>query len=114
MNQKILFLHNVAIAIKTAQSGPFGEAFNCQIGIEVPLEQNERLRPVIKSIVGRLDHKALGVDLDLGIDLSGARLTRWLRDTIEQETGVLPVRVQILRGDGIGFTDSPQLVSELD
>lgn len=91
---------HLAIGRKTPQTrGRWGQGFNLLVEVEwtsVDVGHDERLREAL----GRIDHRSLGVDLDLGFPAEGAALAAWLA----RELGAGVARVTLLQGDGRGFS----------
>ena len=96
-----VYLRHLALAQKTTAAGsgsPFGQGFNYRLEVTVegaPLEFERRLEAVLTG----LDHKALGVDVELGFEPSTAALARFIAERLAPA----PVReVYLARGDGYG------------
>lgn len=105
MIEKIYFRNFISVAQKsTASSAQYGEGYNywVETGVKTPLRGDESLvQRKIKETVGRLDHKALGTDVDLGFDPTSVRLCEWLFEEIKRACAPEEVmEVRMLRGDG--------------
>ncbi len=104
MPQNYYFHQAVALSLKENNASPFGKAFNCKISVGVPLECHEKAERAFKAVVGQVDHQAIGLDVDLGIEPSFENLVRWIYSAFELELGQAPVEVILERGDSTTFS----------
>jgi hypothetical protein len=107
MNRTIFFRTAISVAQKTRESGSYGDGFNYHIEVGVSahlgLDENLILRQ-IASVTGELDHKALGIDFDLGQEPTSVFLTQWLEARLKTAIGGAYASVRLIRGDGAEFS----------
>jgi hypothetical protein len=107
MNQEIIFRKNIAVGQKSSEpSGPYGRGFNYVVEISFPLAPGFNSEPCLKAIddvLSAIDHKALGVDVDLGVEPTSFNLCKYIAEEIKQHFGQSPVSVKMIRGDGFTF-----------
>jgi len=86
----------MAIGQKTSSSkSPWGEGHNIRVDVGF-LEPNlEALDVVLKKV----DHRLLGVDVDLGVDPTLGALAEWIFSQLAESESVVDVR--LTRGDGL-------------
>lgn len=94
----------IALGQKTDHcSAQFGRGFNYHVEAGFP---PGNWAEVLDSVLSRLDHKALGVDFDLGVEPSSARVCDWIARELESKSGVR-VEVVLRRGDGLVVSSHP-------
>lgn len=106
MTTIIFFRRFIALGVKTkGSSSRFGEGHNFTIeaGFRVESKGDEaRLIASLDRVLARIDHRALGVDVDLGLDPVPSALAEWIfkeHHGAERETSLC--EVHMLRGDGL-------------
>jgi 6-pyruvoyl-tetrahydropterin synthase len=102
----ILYLnHFIAIGQKTkASSSGFGEGHNYMVEVGVAVQgalQVEVVKAKIGAVLNEIDHKALGVDVDLGVEPETSMLPKWIFERL-RKSGLSEIReVRMNRGDGM-------------
>jgi hypothetical protein len=105
---KVFLRKFIAIGQKTQEdTESFGRGFNYWVEVGFPLSETfDRLLAarVIDDVLGQIDHKALGVDVDLGINPTSQNLCVWIANEIacrwsSKQRDQLEIR--LLRGDGL-------------
>jgi hypothetical protein len=109
MNRTIFFKSHMSVAQKTRASGPYGDGFNYHVEVGIHshpgLDEKQIVRQ-IASVTSVLDHKALGVDFDLGQEPTGVALFLWLEDKLKSTLGLAFATLKLERGDGHEFTSA--------
>jgi hypothetical protein len=101
MKQEILLRKNISLGQKTSDSmGAFGDGFNYVVEAGFPLLNFDRVRAsvALEGALAKIDHKALGMDVDLGFEPTSEALVVFLAAEIERGYGLSSFR--LVRGDG--------------
>jgi hypothetical protein len=102
----ILFLiRSIAIGQKTQRSSSaFGEGHNINVhaGFRVQTGAEESaLNAALDKVLKAIDHRALGVDVDLGMDPELSNLAPWLLEKLHAEGAASACEIKLVRGDGL-------------
>lgn len=99
----VYFKKFIAVGQRThAMTSPFGEGHNIhvEVGFPLPLKLEEiALNAEMDRVLKEIDHRALGVDLDLGFEPETTALARWIFERLSATVAVADVR--LIRGDGL-------------
>jgi hypothetical protein len=104
MAAEIVYRQSISVAQKTKGTGPYGLGFNYVVEAAFALSQDfrgEDARSALEGALARIDHQALGVDLDLGFEPTSAQLCHYLRGEIEKNYAPGVLRLELRRGDGL-------------
>ena len=85
-------------------SSRFGEGHNFTVdaGFRVEAVSDEaRLNASLNKVLARIDHRALGVDVDLGLDPVPSALAEWIFKELRAEGESSACEIQMIRGDGL-------------
>ena len=106
MKRVSIFRRRLAIGRKTSRMAErWGQGANLGVEVHVALTGEAEREPAARAIgdaLREIDHRALGVDVDLGYEPSGANLARFLRDRLH--AGPPVVRIECRLGDGRSFS----------
>jgi 6-pyruvoyl-tetrahydropterin synthase len=100
----LYFSQFIAIGQKTkASASPFGEGHNYMVEVGVALQGalEDDLSSKIGAVLKEIDHKALGVDVDLGVEPETSRLAEWIFKRLAANGIKNVVDVRMNRGDGM-------------
>lgn len=103
MQKQIILSRDISVGQKTRESARFGDGFNYRVEAAFALDDfdRERAEMALAAALNKIDHKALGVDVDLGFEPTSQNLCRFLADEIRKTA---PLRALVLiRGDGSRF-----------
>lgn len=98
----------MALGAKTKDSSSrFGEGHNyiVEVGANTQSSLDEaRLSDQLKNVIARIDHRAIGVDVELGFNPVPSALAEWVLKELKSQgvSGVCEVR--LIRGDGFVAT----------
>lgn len=104
MTGTIFFRSHLSVSQKTAVSGAYGDGFNYHIEVGVrahPGRDEAKTKALIASVTSQLDHKALGIDFDLGQEPTSIAVLKWLEARLRQVLGADFVELKLQRGDGL-------------
>ncbi len=111
MTEEILLREFIAVSqkLKDDPQYPYGKGYNFTVEVAFRLSPentlkniNEtRLRQRLRVVLGRLDHKALGLDVDFGFEPETAALCRFIFTELD---GLGVTRVALTRGDGLSVS----------
>ncbi len=86
----------------------FGEGHNysVEVGFLKPHVAGEevRLRAALDAVLVAMDHRALGVDVDLGVEPETPQLAEWIAKKLTDAQGASVREVRLIRGDGMTAT----------
>lgn len=103
LQTEISFSQFIAIGQKTSTStSQWGEGANYRVVLDVRPEHEPAARAGLGETLSQLDHRALGVDVDLGFEPTPTNLAEWIFKQISTHAPVL--RVSLRRGDGRVFS----------
>lgn len=79
MTPEYLYRRHIALASNPSKDAPYGQGFNCvvEIACKPGLDSKIVIR-AFQQTLNRIDHKALGVDVELGVATSLPSLAQWL------------------------------------
>lgn len=92
---------SIALSVKLPGTGPYGRGFNCLVQVGVPMGERDKLLRVWEEVLGRIDHRALGVDIALDVEMGRVHLLSHLRQQFQAALNVHDVQVSMEWGDGI-------------
>ena len=101
MKQFIVLKRHISVSQKfSGSAAKFGEGFNYSVEATFPLEDYnpEAASEALKNALAKVDHKALGLDVDLGFEPTSPALCAFLAREI---VGLSFLR--LVRGDGATF-----------
>lgn len=105
MKVEVLLREFIAVAQKTAEDTPlhhrFGQGFNYVVEAVFDFNIDETARHDLKRVLARIDHKSIGLDLDLGFSAGSGSLCKYLWQELKS-SGVRSVTLR--RGDGLSFS----------
>jgi hypothetical protein len=99
VKQEIIFRKDIAVGQKTSSSGAYGDGYNYLIEAGFPMgsDHGECLSHFLAALA-KIDHKALGIDVDLGFEPTSQALCEFLMRELSS-SGATSLRM--LRGDGL-------------
>jgi hypothetical protein len=103
MKQEIVFKQYFATSQKTSADSGFGLGFNYILEAYFALTpgmDTDQCLDALARAVATVDHKALGVDVNLGFEPTTANLCRYLSLEIKKHYGS-GAFVKLIRGDGL-------------
>lgn len=93
----------MAVGQKTKPTESFGAGFNYWVEVRFPFAvERERAEQALSETLAVLDHKALGVDVEISQEPNSANLAHHIYEDISRRLGVL-VQVRLERGDAWTF-----------
>lgn len=103
MRKEIVLSRNISVGQKTKASSRFGDGFNYRVEATFLLDGFNRVQAetALAEALKKIDHKALGVDVDLGFEPTSENLCRFLADEIRRAAPLLSLA--LIRGDGSRF-----------
>ncbi len=95
-------VRSMAVGQKSSSSaGDYGQGFNYRVEFGfAPGFAPAKVELCLKEVLGRVDHRALGVDVDLGFEPTSVRLAAWLAQEVAAKAPELR-EVRLVRGDGL-------------
>ncbi|MBX3022310.1 MAG: hypothetical protein KF799_11610 [Bdellovibrionales bacterium] len=94
---------HISLALGPATTAPYGQGFNCVVEAYCRADSSAadpEIKKLIRQIVDRIDHRAVGVDVDLGIAPTLPALAEWLAEELITAGVHALTRVRLSRGDG--------------
>ena len=105
MVQEAVFRKFISVGQKTtADSSPYGQGFNYTVEAGFALSPGFDREACLKAFgkaLAVIDHKALGVDVDLGVEPSSAELCLYLKEQIRKSYPPGVTSLKLYRGDGL-------------
>lgn len=109
MSCEIFLRQAMALGQKTsADSSHYGQGHNYWVEVGWLTSEDIGLaRRSMTTVVYRIDHHALGVDLDVIVDPSLESVAQWIFSELKTEHGSSPTQLRLCRGDGFVMTVMP-------
>ena len=102
---RIFLARSIAVGQKSGvHPSLYGQGFNYWVEVGFALDhlfQSSTCNEMLDQILSLIDHRALGVDVDLGLEPTSSALCTWIQSEFEKRGKAVTLR--LIRGDGTRY-----------